>query len=108
MDRGENLCYRAAFLLRIWSVRQFDKEDAHTKIGGLSISFIVYVRNNDVDQACKALKKKGQKEGFFKEIKRLQNHEKPSEKRARQRAEGLRRFRKLNRKRAQREGLLPR
>ncbi len=66
----------------------------------------MYVRNNDVDQACKALKKKGQKEGLYKEMKRLPHHEKPSEKKSRKQTEALRRHGKLNRKRAQREGLI--
>jgi len=40
-------------------------------------------------------------------MKRHVHFEKPSEKRARQKAEAVRRARKLARKRAQREGLLP-
>ena len=62
---------------------------------------------NNVDQALKALKKKMQREGSFREMKRHVHYEKPSEKRARQKAEAVRRARKLARKRAQREGLLP-
>ena len=67
----------------------------------------VQVRDNNVDQALKALKKKMQREGSFREMKRHVHYEKPSEKRARQKAEAVRRARKLARKRAQREGLLP-
>ena len=67
----------------------------------------VDVRNNNVDQALKALKKKMQREGLFREMKRRNHFEKPSEKRAREKAEAVRRARKLARKRAQREGLLP-
>jgi small subunit ribosomal protein S21 len=67
----------------------------------------VLVRDNNVDQALKALKKKMQREGSFREMKRHVHYEKPSEKRARQKAEAVRRARKLARKRAQREGLLP-
>ncbi len=67
----------------------------------------VIVRDNNVDQALKALKKKMQREGIFREMKLRDHYEKPSERRARQRAEGLRRARKLARKHAQREGLLP-
>lgn len=63
----------------------------------------VVVRDNNVDQALKALKKKMQREGVFREMK-LRNHfEKPSEKRAREKAEAVRRARKLARKRALRE-----
>ena len=66
----------------------------------------VLVRDNNVDQALKALKKKMQREGSFREMKRHVHYEKPSEKRARQKAEAVRRARKLARKRAQREGLI--
>jgi small subunit ribosomal protein S21 len=68
----------------------------------------IVVRDNNVEQALKALKKKMQREGTFREMKRRNHYEKPSEKRARQKAEAIRRARKLARKRAQREGLLPR
>ena len=67
----------------------------------------IFVRDNNVDQALKALKKKMQREGTFREMKRHVHYEKPSEKRARQKAEAVRRARKLARKRLQREGLLP-
>jgi len=66
----------------------------------------VVVRDNNVDQALKALKKKLQREGVFREMKLRNYYEKPSEKRARQKAEAIRRARKLARKKAQREGLL--
>ena len=67
----------------------------------------VIVRDNNVDQALKALKKKMQREGIFREMKLRGAYEKPSEKRAREKAEGVRRARKLARKLAQREGLIP-
>jgi small subunit ribosomal protein S21 len=67
----------------------------------------VLVRDNNVDQALKALKKKMQREGIFREMKLRNYFEKPSERKARERAEAVRRARKLARKRAQREGLLP-
>ncbi|MCC5996511.1 MAG: 30S ribosomal protein S21 [Oceanicaulis sp.] len=67
----------------------------------------IVVRDNNVEQALKALKKKMQREGTFREMKRRNHYEKPSEKKARQKAEAIRRARKLARKRAQREGLLP-
>jgi len=66
----------------------------------------VFVRDNNVDQALKALKKKLQREGVFREMKLRSHYEKPSEKRAREKAEAIRRTRKLARKKAQREGLL--
>ena len=67
----------------------------------------VLVRDNNVDQALKALKKKMQREGIFREMKLRGHYEKPYEKKAREKAEAIRRARKLARKRAQREGLLP-
>jgi len=67
----------------------------------------VLVRDNNIDQALKALKKKMQREGIFREMKLRGHYEKPSEKKAREKAEAVRRARKLARKKLQREGLLP-
>ena len=64
----------------------------------------VTVRDNNVDQALRALKKKLQREGVFREMKIRRHFEKPSEKRKRERAEAVRRYRKLLRKRMEREG----
>ncbi|MFD1745938.1 30S ribosomal protein S21 [Rhizobium helianthi] len=66
----------------------------------------VLVRDNNVDQALRALKKKMQREGLFREMKARSAYEKPSERRAREKSEAIRRQRKLARKKAQREGLL--
>ena len=62
----------------------------------------VSVRDNNVDQALRALKKKLQREGVFREMKLKQHFEKPSEKKAREKAEAIRRARKLARKKAER------
>ncbi|SEQ01566.1 SSU ribosomal protein S21P [Faunimonas pinastri] len=67
----------------------------------------VIVRDNNVEQAIKVLKKKMQREGVFREMKRRSAFEKPSERRVREKAEGMRRARKQAKKKAQREGLLP-
>lgn len=67
----------------------------------------VFVRDNNVDQALKVLKKKMQREGLFREMKLRKHYEKPSERRAREKSEAIRRARKLARKKLQREGLLP-
>jgi small subunit ribosomal protein S21 len=81
---------------------------SHFFIGGKgSTRLQVLVRDNNVDQALKALKKKMQREGIFREMKLRNYFEKPSERKAREKAEAVRRARKLARKRAQREGLLP-
>ena len=63
----------------------------------------VSVRDNNVDQALRALKKKMQREGIFREMKLRRNYEKPSERRVREEAEAIRRNRKLMRKRLERE-----
>ncbi|WP_136659306.1 30S ribosomal protein S21 [Nitratireductor sp. XY-223] len=67
----------------------------------------ILVRDNNVDQALRVLKKKLQREGVFREMKARRAYEKPSEKRAREKAEAVRRSRKAARKMAQREGLIP-
>ena len=64
----------------------------------------VQVRDNNVDQALRALKKKLQREGVFREMKLRRSYEKPSAKRKREQAEAVRRYRKLLRKRMDREG----
>ena len=66
----------------------------------------VLVRDNNVDQALRVLKKKMQREGVFREMKRRRFYEKPSEKTTREKAEAIRRARKLARKQAVREGLI--
>src|SRR5947208_14232127 len=67
----------------------------------------VLVRDNNVDQALRVLKKKLQREGVFREMKRRKAYEKPSERKTREKAEAVRRARKAARKLAQREGLIP-
>jgi small subunit ribosomal protein S21 len=64
----------------------------------------VSVKDNNVDQALRVLKKKMQREGLFREMKLRRNYEKPSEKKAREKAEAVRRFRKMERKKRDRDG----
>lgn len=64
----------------------------------------VHVRDNNVDQALRVLKKKLQREGVFREMKLRRNFEKPCERRAREKAEAVRRYRKHMKKRLEREG----
>jgi small subunit ribosomal protein S21 len=71
--------------------------------GGLNFMQIM-VRDNNVEQALRALKKKLQREGVYREMKLRRHYEKPSEKRAREKAAAVRRARKLERKRAERDG----
>jgi small subunit ribosomal protein S21 len=58
----------------------------------------IVVRDNNVDQALRILKKKMQREGIFREMKQRRFYEKPSEKRVREKQEAIRRTRKLARK----------
>ena len=64
----------------------------------------VVIRNNDLEQGLRVLKKKMQREGIYREIKRRKHYEKPSEVRARRLNEAVRRQRKLERKRKERDG----
>jgi small subunit ribosomal protein S21 len=71
---------------------------------GIPTPVQVYVRDNDVNAAIRILKRKMQREGTFREMKRRRSYEKPSERRVRERAEAVRRYRKAMRKRLEREG----
>jgi len=113
VDRQSLFCYLLAFGTE-GSLRAYEPfaliSKSHSAAQGPEEGLVIvqiFVRDNNVDQALKALKKKMQREGTFREMKRHVHYEKPSEKRARQKAEAIRRARKLARKRAQREGLLP-
>lgn len=68
---------------------------------------LILVRENNIEQALKALKRKLAREGVLRELKLRRAYEKPSERKVREKAEAVRRARKLARKQAQREGLLP-
>ena len=65
---------------------------------------LVTVRDNNVDQALRMLKKRLQREGVFREMKLRRHYEKPSERKKREKAEAIRRIRKLQRKRIERDG----
>lgn len=84
-----------------------DRRAGGSELAGERTLVQIFVRDNNVDQALKALKKKMQREGLFREMKLRNHYEKPSVKKAREKAESIRRARKLARKRLQREGLLP-
>tara|TARA_Y100001960_G_C14462407_1_gene722716 strand:+ start:335 stop:535 length:201 start_codon:yes stop_codon:yes gene_type:complete len=58
----------------------------------------VTVKDNNIEQALRSLKKKMQREGLYKEMKLRKHYEKPSLKKARQKEESIRRIRKLKRK----------
>ncbi|PZQ47365.1 MAG: 30S ribosomal protein S21 [Micavibrio aeruginosavorus] len=63
----------------------------------------VTVRDNNVEQALRVLKKKMQREGIFREMKLRRDFEKPSEKKKREKSEAVRRWRKVERKRKDRD-----
>ena len=88
-----------------------DTHDVSTdhKRGGSTIGkhLQVFVRDNNVDQALRVLKKKMQREGVFREMKRRKAYEKPSARKTREKSDAIRRARKAARKQAQREGLIP-
>jgi small subunit ribosomal protein S21 len=86
-----------------WSTASVDRKAI--KASGDTLQ--VLVRDNNVDQALRVLKKKMQREGLFREMKARKAYEKPSERRVREKGEAIRRAKKLARKQAQREGLLP-
>ena len=65
----------------------------------------ILVRDNNVEQALRALKKKLQREGVYREMKLRRHYEKPSEKRTREKADAVRRARKMERKRMERDGI---
>ena len=64
----------------------------------------VTVKNGNVDRAMRTLKKKLQKEGLLKELKQRQFFEKPSAKRARKKAEGIKRYQRNLKKKIERLG----
>ena len=66
----------------------------------------VLVRDNNVDQALRVLKKKLQREGVLRELKLRRHYEKPSERAIREKTEAIRRARKMARKQAILEGLI--
>ena len=64
----------------------------------------VTVKNGNVDSAMRTLKKKLQKEGLLKELKQRQFFEKPSAKRKRKKAEGIKRYQRNLKKKIERLG----
>jgi len=54
------------------------------------------VKDNNVEQALRVLKRKLQRDGFFKIVKLRSNYEKPSEKKKRILQENIKRVKKLN------------
>ncbi|MGI4852342.1 MAG: 30S ribosomal protein S21 [Janthinobacterium lividum] len=72
---------------------------------------IVYLKEssnnntNNLDQALRNLKKKMQRAGTYREMKERLEYKKPSERRKDEKVQSIRRRRKLERKRIEREGV---
>ena len=64
----------------------------------------VVVKNGNVERAMRTLKKKIQKEGLLRELKQKQYFEKPSAKRKRKKAEGIKRYQRALKKKQERLG----
>ena len=65
------------------------------------MTLTVNVKDNNIEQALRSMKKKLQREGLFKEMKLRKHYEKPSLKKAREKTESIRRYRKLQRKKTE-------
>ena len=65
---------------------------------GQDLAIQVIVKDNNVEQALRNLKKKMQREGLYKEMKLRKHYEKPSLRKAREKEESIRRVKKLNRR----------
>ena len=62
------------------------------------MSLTVNVKDNNIEQALRSLKKRMQREGLFREMKLRKHYEKPSLRKAREKEESIRRSRKLKRR----------
>ena len=94
------------FYVQLWAIpRAFASAGFWPSICEVCRFMQILVRDNNVDQALRALKKKLQREGVYREMKLRRHYEKPSEKRAREKAAAVRRARKLERKRLERDGV---
>jgi small subunit ribosomal protein S21 len=69
----------------------------------LTTQINVKVFNNNVEKAIRVLKKKMLKEGIVRELKERRYYEKPSEKRLKENKENIRRWRKAQKRRMERD-----
>ena len=65
----------------------------------LEVVIKIEVRDNNVEQALRILKRKLQRDGFFKMIKMKDVYEKPSEKKKRIKQENIKRAKKIQKMR---------
>ena len=74
---------------------QFNKRYVnYPSLNGGILVLEVFVKDNNLEQALRNLKKKMQREGLYKEMKLRKHYEKPCLKRAREKEENIRRSRK--------------
>ena len=64
----------------------------------MSLAIKVEVRNGNLEQAMRVLKKKVQREGIIKDFRAKSVYEKPSEKKRRKRKEGIANYKKKQKK----------
>jgi small subunit ribosomal protein S21 len=69
----------------------------------LTTQINVKVFNNNVEKAIRVLKKKILKEGIIRELKERRYYEKPSEKKLKEQKENIRRWRKAQKRRMERD-----
>ncbi len=77
---------------------------ARLTLEGVITIIEVSVRENNVEQALRVLKKKMQREGIYREMKLRKHYEKPSLRKTREKEESVRRARKMQRKKRERDG----
>jgi small subunit ribosomal protein S21 len=61
----------------------------------LEVVIKIEVKDNNIEQALRILKRKLQKDGFFKIVKLKDTYEKPSEKKKRIKQENIKRVKKI-------------
>ena len=61
----------------------------------MEVVFKIEVKDNNIEQALRVLKRKLQRDGFFKIIKLKNTYEKPSEKKKRIKQENIKRVKKI-------------
>ena len=105
-DRGRRLSFTADDEHELFHGGRIGLPKTGGAPGKRGVSYLVKVdvRGNDDDQALRALKKKLQREGVFREMKLRRAFEKPSARRKRESAEAVRRYRKFLRKRMEKQG----
>ena len=105
-DRSRSLFFTAYHKHELFYGRRCGLPKTGDAPGKRGVSYLVKVdvRDNNVDQALRVLKKKLQREGVFREMRLRRAFEKPSARRKREAAEAVRRYRKFLRKRMEKQG----